>query len=148
MHDEATQILQDDSGKVLLHHGILVDVTEMKRMQDELRTQWDQLQAVTAQRQHLLSRLLRRKAEILELPVQSNWWGYYEVSPDHNAIVGEAPGIGRFLYATGFSGHGFQQSPAIGEHMAQLVRGEQPTFDLSGFANNNCPSRTFGSVVR
>ena len=77
---------------------------------------------------------LERLPLILELPIQSSWWGYYEVSPDHNAIVGEAPGIGRFLYATGFSGHGFQQSPAIGEHMAQLVRGEQPTFDLSGFA--------------
>jgi PAS domain S-box-containing protein len=58
VRDEATQILQDDSGKVLLHHGILVDVTEMKRMEDELRTRWDQLQAVTAQRQHLLSRLV------------------------------------------------------------------------------------------
>ena len=43
-------------------------------------------------------------------------------------------GPGRFLYATGFSGHGFQQSPAIGEHLAQLVRGEQPAFDLGAFA--------------
>jgi sarcosine oxidase subunit beta len=77
---------------------------------------------------------LRRMPLIAELPIQGSWWGYYEVSPDHNAIVGESPGTGRFLYATGFSGHGFQQSPAIGEHMAQLVRGEQPTFDLSGFA--------------
>ncbi len=57
---------------------------------------------------------------IAELPIQSSWWGYYEVSPDHNAIVGESSaGPGRFLYATGFSGHGFQQSPAIGEHLAQ-----------------------------
>jgi PAS domain S-box-containing protein len=58
VRDEATQILQDDSGKVLIHHGILVDVTEVRRMQDELRTRWDQLQALTAQRQHLLTRLV------------------------------------------------------------------------------------------
>jgi sarcosine oxidase subunit beta len=77
---------------------------------------------------------LRRLPLILELPIQSSWWGYYEVSPDHNAIVGEASGPGRFLYATGFSGHGFQQAPAIGEHLAQLVRGEQPSFDLGAFA--------------
>ena len=32
---------------------------------------------------------LERLPLILELPIQSNWWGYYEVSPDHNAIVGE-----------------------------------------------------------
>jgi sarcosine oxidase subunit beta len=77
---------------------------------------------------------LERLPLILELPIQSSWWGYYEVSPDHNAIVGESSAPGRFLYATGFSGHGFQQSPAIGEHLAQLVRGEQPSFDLSVFA--------------
>jgi sarcosine oxidase, subunit beta len=77
---------------------------------------------------------LRRLPLILELPIQSSWWGYYEVSPDHNAIVGESSAPGRFLYATGFSGHGFQQAPAIGEHLAQLVRGEQPSFDLGAFA--------------
>jgi sarcosine oxidase subunit beta len=77
---------------------------------------------------------LERLPLILELPIQSSWWGYYEVSPDHNAIVGESSVPGRFLYATGFSGHGFQQAPAVGEHLAQLVRGEQPSFDLSGFS--------------
>jgi PAS domain S-box-containing protein len=58
VRDEAAQILQDDSGKVLVHHGILVDITEMRRMQDELRTRWDQLQTLTAQRQQLLTRLV------------------------------------------------------------------------------------------
>jgi sarcosine oxidase subunit beta len=77
---------------------------------------------------------LERLPLILDLPIQSSWWGFYEVSPDHNAIVGEAALPGRFLYATGFSGHGFQQSPAIGEHLAQLVRGERPSFDLSALA--------------
>jgi sarcosine oxidase subunit beta len=75
-----------------------------------------------------------RLPALLELPVQSSWWGYYEVSPDHNAIVGEAVEPARFLYATGFSGHGFQQSPAVGEHIAELVAGREPTLDLSAFA--------------
>jgi sarcosine oxidase subunit beta len=69
-----------------------------------------------------------------ELPIQSSWWGYYEMSPDHNAIVGEATEPSRFLYATGFSGHGFQQSPAIGEHLAERVIGAKPTLDLSAFS--------------
>ena len=77
---------------------------------------------------------LPRLPLIADLPIQSSWWGYYEVSPDHNAIVGECPGPGRFLYATGFSGHGFQQAPAVGEHLAQLIRGELPSFDLAAFA--------------
>jgi glycine/D-amino acid oxidase-like deaminating enzyme len=76
----------------------------------------------------------RRLPALLDLPVQSSWWGYYEVSPDHNAIVGEAAEPSRFLYATGFSGHGFQQAPAVGEHVAELVAGREPTLDLSAFA--------------
>jgi sarcosine oxidase subunit beta len=76
----------------------------------------------------------RRLPALAELPVQSSWWGYYEVSPDHNAIVGEAVEPSRFLYATGFSGHGFQQAPAVGEHVAQLVVGRAPTLDLSPFS--------------
>src|SRR3954470_2150700 len=76
----------------------------------------------------------RRLPALLELPVQASWWGYYEVSPDHNAIVGEATEPSRFLYATGFSGHGFQQAPAVGEYLADLVAGREPALDLSPFA--------------
>ena len=76
----------------------------------------------------------RRLPVLLELPIQSSWCGFYEVSPDHNAIVGESPDPARFFYATGFSGHGFQQAPAVGEHLAELVAGREPTLDLSPFA--------------
>jgi sarcosine oxidase subunit beta len=75
----------------------------------------------------------RRLPVLAELPVQSSWWGYYEMSPDRNALVGEAAEPARFFYATGFSGHGFQQSPAVGEHVAELVTGRTPTLDLSAF---------------
>jgi len=77
---------------------------------------------------------LRRLPVLGDLPVQASWWGYYDVSPDWNALVGEAPGVSRFLYATGFSGHGFQQAPAVGEHIAELVVGATPTLDLSPFS--------------
>lgn len=76
----------------------------------------------------------QRLPVLAELPVQTSWWGYYDVSPDWNALVGEAPHVSRFLYATGFSGHGFQQAPAVGEHVAQLVVGTEPTLDLSPFS--------------
>jgi len=77
---------------------------------------------------------VRRLPLLAELPVQTSWWGYYEMSPDHNALVGEAAEPTRFLYATGFSGHGFQQAPAVGEHLAELVAGRPPTLDLSPFS--------------
>jgi sarcosine oxidase subunit beta len=76
----------------------------------------------------------RRLPVLVDLPVQSTWWGWYDVSPDWNALVGEAPEVSRFLYATGFSGHGFQQAPAVGEHLAELVVGQTPTLDLSPFS--------------
>jgi sarcosine oxidase subunit beta len=77
---------------------------------------------------------VRRLPVLADLPVQSSWWGWYEVSPDWNALVGEASHVSRFLYATGFSGHGFQQAPAVGEHLAELVVGREPTLDLSAFS--------------
>ena len=76
----------------------------------------------------------RRLPVLADLPVQSTWWGWYDVSPDWNALVGEADEPSRFLYATGFSGHGFQQAPAVGEHLAELVVGRKPTLDLSAFS--------------
>ncbi len=76
----------------------------------------------------------RRLPVLADLPVQSSWWGWYDVSPDWNALVGEAEEPSRFLYATGFSGHGFQQAPAVGEHLAELVTGRKPTLDLSAFS--------------
>jgi glycine/D-amino acid oxidase-like deaminating enzyme len=76
---------------------------------------------------------LRRLPLLEELPVQTSWWGYYEISPDHNALVGRAAEPEGFLYATGFSGHGFQQTPAVGEYVAELIAGHEPALDLSAF---------------
>ncbi len=72
-----------------------------------------------------------RAPSILDMGITSGWAGLYEVTPDHNALIGEIMGISRFLYATGFSGHGFLQAPAIGEVVRDLVLGEQPFVDVS-----------------
>ncbi len=69
----------------------------------------------------------RRAPRIAEVGIRGGWAGLYEVTPDHNAIIGEAAASSRFLYATGFSGHGFLQGPAVGEILRDLVL-EQPTF--------------------
>ncbi|MFR9728235.1 NAD(P)/FAD-dependent oxidoreductase [Saccharopolyspora sp. MS10] len=60
------------------------------------------------------------------------WAGFYELSPDHNALIGTAAGLRRFVYATGFSGHGFLQSPAVGEVVRDLVLERPPPVDVSG----------------
>jgi sarcosine oxidase subunit beta len=76
----------------------------------------------------------RRLPSLEDLGIRSTWWGYYEMSPDHNALVGAASSPEGLFYATGFSGHGFQQGPVVGEHLAQLALGAEPRFDLSRFA--------------
>lgn len=68
---------------------------------------------------------------IADIPIRSSWWGYYDVSPDHNALIGAASSTAGVYYATGFSGHGFMQSPAVGEHLAELITGKEPTLDLA-----------------
>ena len=47
--------------------------------------------------------------------------GLYEMTPDHHAIIGEAPGVGGFYLANGFSGHGVMHSPATGRIISEMI---------------------------
>lgn len=61
------------------------------------------------------------------------WAGHYDVHPlDHNAILGPHPERPNLLLASGFSGHGLQQAPAVGRGLAeQVVHGGWRSLDLS-----------------
>jgi sarcosine oxidase subunit beta len=80
--------------------------------------------------------VLRRRAPVLlDAPIAGGWWGDYEMTPDHNALIGETEAPpGCFLYATGFSGHGFQMAPAVGEIVRDLYLGREPFVDVSALA--------------
>ncbi len=73
----------------------------------------------------------RRAPSISEVSLTAGWAGLYEMTPDHNGLVGESPDVSRFLYATGFSGHGFLMGPAIGEVVRDLYLGRPPVVDVS-----------------
>jgi sarcosine oxidase subunit beta len=90
--------------------------------------------------------VMHRLPGLADVPIRRGWSGLYEMSPDHNAIVGAAGEPDGFLYATGFSGHGFQQAPVVGEYLADLALGRRPALDLSPFsATRFSPS---GSTAR
>jgi sarcosine oxidase, subunit beta len=74
-----------------------------------------------------------RAPALLEVGIAGGWHGYYETTPDHNALIGESATVSRFIYATGFSGHGFLLGPAVGEVLRDLVLGHTPPVDVSGF---------------
>ena len=73
----------------------------------------------------------RRAPSLMDVGFASGWAGLYEMTPDHNALIGEAAGVSRFLYATGFSGHGFLMGPAVGEVLRDLYAGHSPYVDIS-----------------
>jgi sarcosine oxidase subunit beta len=72
-----------------------------------------------------------RTPTLLEVGIGNGWAGLYEVTPDHNALIGRSSTTPNFLYATGFSGHGFLQAPAVGEVVRDLHLGRTPVVDTS-----------------
>ncbi|HEU24525.1 MAG: FAD-dependent oxidoreductase [Mesoaciditoga sp.] len=60
------------------------------------------------------------------------WSGAYDMSPDAQPIIDESKDLSKFIYATGFSGHGFMLAPAVGESVAEMiVHGKTITMDIS-----------------
>jgi sarcosine oxidase subunit beta len=52
--------------------------------------------------------------------------GFYDVTPDHQPILGGVPGLDGLWLAAGFSGHGFMFAPAVGRRLADAISGESP----------------------
>ena len=76
--------------------------------------------------------VVRHRAPALaDMRTTGGWAGLYEVTPDHNALIGRASELPNFLYATGFSGHGFLQAPAVGEIVRDLHLGREPFVEIS-----------------
>jgi len=79
------------------------------------------------------------------IKLTNSWVGHYAFNTfDQNAIIGPHSKVRNFVFANGFSGHGFQQSPAMGRGISELITyGEYRSLDLSPFGyeriENNLP---------
>jgi sarcosine oxidase subunit beta len=59
------------------------------------------------------------------------WAGLYEITPDHNPVLGRHPALAGYLDASGFSGHGIMHSPATGLLIAEeILDGRAHTIDI------------------
>jgi len=79
--------------------------------------------------------LAQRVPAFEAIKVVNSWAGHYDYCTlDHNVILGPHTDVKNFLFANGFSGHGLQQSPAMGRGLSELITyGAFRTLDLSPF---------------
>jgi sarcosine oxidase subunit beta len=76
-------------------------------------------------------RLARRYPPAADAPVVRAWAGLYDMTPDAHPLIGWA---GDDVYvACGFSGHGFMQSPAVGNAVAHELLHREPPVELSPY---------------
>ncbi len=91
----------------------------------DITTEWNWLDTVV---EHAINRV----PAFERLSIRSGWAGLYDTSPDDNAIIGAVPELDNFYVATGYSGHGFMQSPATGLLMSEIILdGAAHTIDIS-----------------
>ena len=66
----------------------------------------------------------------------NSWAGHYAYNTfDQNAVIGPHHEIQNFIFANGFSGHGFQQSMAMGRGLSEIITyGTYRSIDLTPFA--------------
>ena len=84
---------------------------------------------------HVWPALATRIPAFEAVKVTAEWAGHYAYNTlDQNAILGPHPEVGNFIFLNGFSGHGLQQSPAMGRGTAEwLTFGAYRTLDLTPF---------------
>jgi sarcosine oxidase subunit beta len=89
--------------------------------------QWDFLPQV-------IDVAVKRLPVLGDASISHAWAGLYEVTPDANPLIGPVAEVGGLFLINGFSGHGFQHSPAAGRILADVIGGRDPGFDLTPFA--------------
>jgi len=106
------------------HGSIIAGCSPAGHPEDfELGTSWQFLQQMT---RTMLAVLPRTRG----MRIVRQWSGLYNMSPDRQAVLGEADEVKGFFMSVGFSGHGFMFGPVTGEIIADLVVGRVPEINV------------------
>ena len=93
---------------------------------------------------------VKRLPALADASIAHAWAGLYEMTPDAMPIIGPARAVEGFYIIGGFSGHGFQHSPAAGRILAEMIAtGDARDFDTTPFSFDRFSrgSREFESNV-
>ncbi len=81
--------------------------------------------------EHTAALALDRLPAFAQARIVGGWSGFYAMTPDAHGLIGGFPQLRGFYCATGFSGHGFQHSPATGLLLAEIILdGRATTLDI------------------
>jgi sarcosine oxidase subunit beta len=132
MHVPSSHIMVIDFETTFYFHregaGLLFGMGERHETPTfDTTVQWDFLPQV-------IDVAVTRLPALADASISHAWAGLYEMSPDGNPILGPADGVDGLYLINGFSGHGFQHSPAAGRILADVITGRDPQFDLTPFA--------------
>ena len=132
MHVPSSHIMVIDFDTTFYFHregaGLLFGMGERHETPTfDTTVQWDFLPQV-------IDVAVTRLPALADASISHAWAGLYEMSPDGNPILGPADGVAGLYLINGFSGHGFQHSPAAGRILADVITGRDPKFDLTPFA--------------
>ena len=80
-----------------------------------------------------LAELQRILPSLPALGIAQSWAGYIDATPDLVPVLGGVPALPGFVFATGFSGHGFAMGPIAGRLVSELIVDGKPSLDITGF---------------
>ncbi|TMD35832.1 MAG: FAD-binding oxidoreductase [Chloroflexi bacterium] len=108
--------------------GVLIGMSDREEPPGYVEdVSWEFLEKMFAQ-------AARRAPALAAAGVKTAWAGLYEMTPDHQAILGPMGEVEGFWCAAGFSGHGFMQGPAAALLLTQLLLDHTSEIDISSFA--------------
>jgi sarcosine oxidase subunit beta len=97
---------------------------------DELDTYNEHL--TTATRDRIMERVCNRMPAMETAPIRKGHAGIFVDTLDKHALLGEAPTVKGFYFATGLSGHGFKEAPVVGQAIAELIlNGKAEVVDIT-----------------
>jgi len=68
-----------------------------------------------------------------KISLKKAWGGHIEMTPDMLPVIDGEVGVSGLIVVTGLSGHGFGMGPGVGNVVAGMAAGEEPSVNLNAF---------------